>query len=36
MKGEKVSPPISKESGKALEELIMQILKALTLGEKKE
>jgi len=36
MKGEKVSPPISKESGKALEELILQIIKALALGEKKE
>ncbi|MDK6028390.1 hypothetical protein QPL79_03310 [Ignisphaera sp. 4213-co] len=36
MKGEKVSPPISKESGKSLEDLIMQILKALTLGEKKD
>ncbi len=36
MKGEKVSPPISKESSKSLEDLIMQILKALTLGEKKD
>ncbi|MEM0027167.1 MAG: hypothetical protein QXT53_06405 [Ignisphaera sp.] len=36
MRGEKVSPPISKESGKSLEDLIMQILKALTLGEKKD
>lgn len=37
MRGEKVSPPISKgSSSKAIEELVTQILKALLLGEKKE
>lgn len=35
LKGEKVSPPISKESSsKALEDIIMQILKALAQGKK--
>lgn len=37
LKGEKVSPPISKESSsKALEDIIMQILKALVQGKKEE
>jgi len=36
MKGEKVSPPIAKESSsKALEDLIMQIIRSILAGEKK-